>query len=157
MELFLTILFVFLGALLLVVEVTLIPEFGLTGALGIASFVAAVVYAFMMMGSVAGWATLLSVLALVTLLVLWAVYGKPFKKLALKANIDSTLKVTEAASVAVGDEGVAVTRLALVGEVDFGKVRLDVVSDDGFIDQGTAVCVSRITESAVFVRKAAGK
>ncbi len=153
MELFLTIILVAFGVLLLLVEIALIPGFGLTGIMGVASFLASIIYAFVIMGPFAGWVTLLSVLVLLALLVLWAVRGKPFKKLALKANIDSTLKVPEAAAVAVGDEGVAVTRLALVGEVDFGNVRLDVVSDDGLIDEGTAVRVSRIKESAVFVKK----
>lgn len=153
MELFLVALFVFLGALLLLVEVTLIPGLGLTGILGVVSFIVSVAYAFVVLGTTAGWVTFLAVLALVVVFILWSVYGKPFKKLALKTNIESTVKVPDAAAIAVGDEGVALTRLALVGEADFGKAQVDVTSADGFIDEGAAVYVSRITESTVFVKR----
>lgn len=153
MELFLVALFVFLGALLLLVEVTLIPGLGLTGILGVVSFIVSVAYAFVVLGTTAGWVTFLAVLALVVAFILWSVYGKPFKKLALKTNIESTVKVPDAAAIAVGDEGVALTRLALVGEADFGKAQVDVTSADGFIDEGAAVYVSRITESTVFVKR----
>lgn len=153
MELFLVALFVFLGALLLLVEVTLIPGLGLTGILGVVSFIVSVAYAFVVLGTTAGWVTFLAVLALVVVFILWSVYGKPFKKLALKTNIESTVKVPDAAAIAVGDEGVTLTRLALVGEADFGKAQVDVTSADGFIDEGAAVYVSRITESTVFVKR----
>lgn len=153
MELFLVALFVFLGALLLLVEVTLIPGLGLTGILGVVSFIVSVAYAFVVLGTTAGWVTFLAVLGLVVVFILWSVYGKPFKKLALKTNIESTVKVPDAAAIAVGDEGVALTRLALVGEADFGKAQVDVTSADGFIDEGAAVYVSRITESTVFVKR----
>ncbi len=153
MELFLVSLFVFLGALLLLVEVALVPGLGLTGILGVVSFIVSVAYAFVVLGATAGWVTFLAVLALVVFFILWSVYGKPFKRLALKTNIESTVKAPDAAAVAVGDEGVALTRLALVGEADFGKVQIDVTSADGFIDEGAAVYVSRITESTIFVKR----
>ncbi|MBQ8256770.1 MAG: NfeD family protein [Bacteroidaceae bacterium] len=153
MELFLVSLFVFLGALLLLVEVALVPGLGLTGILGVVSFIVSVAYAFVVLGATAGWVTFLAVLALVVFFILWSVYGKPFKRLALKTNIESTVKAPDAAAVAVGDEGVALTRLALVGAADFGKVQIDVTSADGFIDEGAAVYVSRITESTIFVKR----
>ena len=153
MELVLTVVFLFLGALLLVVEVALIPGFGIIGILGICSFVTSIAYAFAVLGVIAGWVTLGIVVALVVLFIMWAVYGKSLKRLALSKNIDSTLKNPLASALAVGEEGVSVTRLALVGEAEFNGSQLEVVSADGLIDAGTRVFVSRVTESAIFVKR----
>ena len=153
MELLVIAVLLLLGVLLLVVEIALIPGFGVTGILGICSLVASVTYAFIVLGVLAGWAAFGIVVALVVLLVMWAVYGKSLKKLALNKNIDSTLKNPIASALAVGEEGVTVTRLALVGEAEFNGSQLEVVSADGLIDAGTEVFVSRITESAIFVKR----
>ena len=153
MELVLTAVFLFLGALLLVVEVALIPGFGIIGILGICSFVTSIAYAFAVLGAIAGWVTLGIVVTLVVLFIMWAVYGKSLKRLALKKNIDSTLENPFARTLVVGAEGVAITRLALVGEAEFNGSQLEVVSADGLIDAGTQVFVSRMTESAIFVKR----
>ena len=153
MDLVLTAVFVLLGVLLLVVEVALIPGFGVVGIMGILSFITSVVYAFNVLGVLAGWVTLAIVVLSVVLLIMWAAYGSSLKRLALKENINSTVKDPVAGTLTIGTEGVALTRLALVGEADFGGSQLEVISAEGLIDEGTQVRVSRITESAIFVKR----
>ena len=153
MDLVLTAVFVLLGVLLLVVEVALIPGFGVVGIMGILSFITSVVYAFTILGVLAGWVTLAIVVLSVVLLIMWAAYGSSLKRLALKENINSTVKDPVAGTLVIGSEGVALTRLALVGEADFGGSQLEVISAEGLIDEGTQVRVSRITESAIFVKR----
>ena len=153
MELVLTAVFVLLGVLLLVVEVALIPGFGVVGIMGVLSFITSVVYAFNVLGVLAGWVTLAIVVLSVVLLIMWAAYGSSLKRLALKENINSTVKDPVAGTLVIGSEGVALTRLALVGEADFGGSQLEVISAEGLIDEGTQVRVSRITESAIFVKR----
>lgn len=153
MELVLTAVFVLLGVLLLVVEVALIPGFGVVGIMGVLSFIVSVVYAFTVLGVLAGWVTLAIVVLSVVLLIMWAAYGSSLKRLALKENINSTVKDPVAGTLAIGTEGIALTRLALVGEADFGGSQLEVISAEGLIDEGTQVRVSRITESAIFVKR----
>ena len=153
MEFVLTVVFLLLGVLFLVVEIALIPGFGVVGILGILSFIASVVYAFVMLGVMAGWITLAIVVLSVVLLIMWAVYGSSLKRLALKKNIDSSVKDPAVDALTVGAEGVAITRLALVGEADFDGLQLEVASAEGLIDEGTPVRVFRITESAIFVKR----
>lgn len=153
MELVIIAVFILLGILFLAVEVALIPGFGFVGFLGVAFFVLSVAYAFVTMGALAGWVALGLVVAAVVLLVLWAVYGKTFKRLALQKSIVSSTKNPLSASIKPGDEGVALSRLALVGEADFGGLQLEVSSACGFIDEGEAVCVARIADGTVYVRR----
>lgn len=154
MEYLILCLLVILGTILLVCEVALIPGIGIVGVLGLASFASAVSYAFMVNGPLEGWITLIVVLIITVGLILWAIYGKTLDKMSLKKNITSTVKNPEAATLAVGSEGVTVARLALMGEVDFGGRVVEVKSNDGFIDEGVKVCIVKIASDMIYVKKA---
>ena len=142
---------VLVGVLLLALEVALIPGIGVTGVLGALSMIGAVASAFNFM-PLAGWLTLAIVSLAIVLLILWAVYGKSIDKVALKKNIDSTVQNPDTTTLAVGDEGVTVTRLALVGEADFGGRLVEVTSASGLLEEGTKVCVTRIAGGTIFVK-----
>ena len=57
MDIVITVVMVLLAALLLTVEVVLIPGFGVTGILGMLAMAGSVFYAFFALGYVAGWIT----------------------------------------------------------------------------------------------------
>lgn len=153
MDILVIALLVLLGIVLLAVEIALIPGIGITGVMGVLSLVSAVFYAFFIINSLAGWITLLIVLLASVSLFLWAVYGDSIDKVALKKNIDSTVKDNETNTLKVGDKGVAITRLALIGEADFGGVLAEVKSSDGFIEEGTSIIVERISGGIFYVKK----
>lgn len=151
MDLIIIAILVLVGVLLLALEVALIPGVGITGVLGALSMMGAVAYAFNFM-PLAGWLTLAIVALAIVLLILWAIYGKSIDNVALKKNIDSTVQNPDTATLAVGDEGVAVTRLALVGDADFGGRLVEVTSASGFLEEGTKVRVTRIAGGTIFVK-----
>lgn len=151
MELFIIALLIVLGAVFLVAEIALIPGFGLTGFLGIGAMIGSVVYAFMQMGEIAGWITIAIVIVVAVTLILWAIYGKSLDNVALKENIVSTVADGGVSKIAVGDKGIAVTRLALIGEAKFGDDIVEVTSCDGFIDEKSNVVVTRIASGVIYV------
>ena len=151
MDFFVVALLVFVGCLLLVLEVALLPGFGITGIAGAAAMLGSVAYAFFFVGLAAGWCTLGIVLASLSALIVWAIKGKSIDRLALKKSISSTVKESDAA-VKVGDRGVSVTRLALTGDALFGDNRLEVSSADGFIDEKVPVEVVRVQGGAIYVK-----
>jgi membrane-bound ClpP family serine protease len=53
--------------------------------------------------------------------------------------------------VAVGDRGVAVTRLAQIGTAEINGKQMEVKSEDGFIDEKTPIRVTRIADN-IFVK-----
>lgn len=151
MDILIIAILVSIGVLLLALEVAFIPGIGVTGVLGVLSMVGAVSYAFFVQ-PIVGWLTLgIVAMALVTL-ILWAIYGKSIDRVALKKNIDSTVKDPDSTDIVVGDEGVAITRLALIGEVDFNGRLVEVTSASGFIEEGTKVTVTRIAGGTIFVK-----
>ena len=83
---------------------------------------------------------------------MWALYGKSLDKVALKKNIDSTVKEDEIKKFAVGDRGVTRTRLALIGEAEINGNIVEVKSESGLVDEGEPVEVVRLSEDTVFVK-----
>lgn len=151
MELFVIVLLIALGTILLVAEIALIPSFGVSGIAGIAAMIGSAVYAFMQMGEIAGWITIAIVILVSIALILWAIYGKSLDNVALKENISSTVADADASCINVGDKGVSVTRLALIGEAKFGDNIVEVTSADGFIDEKCEIVVTRINAGVIYV------
>lgn len=151
MELFVIVLLIALGTILLVAEIALIPGFGVSGIAGIAAMIGSAVYAFMQMGEIAGWITIAIVILVSIALILWAIYGKSLDNVALKENISSTVADADASCINVGDKGVSVTRLALIGEAKFGDNIVEVTSSDGFIDEKCEIVVTRINAGVIYV------
>ena len=151
MELFIIGLLIVLGTLLLLAEVALIPGFGLAGISGVVSMIGSVVYAFMQLGEVAGLVTDAIAIAVSVVLILWAIYGKSLDNMALKENIVSTVADTNVSKIKVGDRGVTITRLALIGEAKFGDDIVEVTSGDGLIDEKKDVVVTRIATGVIYV------
>lgn len=153
MEYLIISLLIFLGAILLVAEVALIPGFGITGILGIASMIAAVAYSFVTINSLAGFISLIIVVLICVVLILWAIYGNTLDKMSLKKNIDSTVMNPESEKLKVGDCGVCITRLALVGEVDFNGRIVEATSSSGLLNENTQVVVVRISGGVIYVKE----
>lgn len=151
MELFVIGLLIVLGTIFLVAEIAFIPGLGITGLIGIGSMLASVTYAFVCMGEIAGWITIAIVVLTSVSLILWAVYGKSLDNVALKKNIDSTVADSGLSNVSIGDRGMALTRLALIGEAEIGKHIIEVVSCDGFIDEKESIVVKRISGGVIYV------
>ena len=153
MDILITALLVLFATAMLVVEVAFIPGFGFTGILGVLSMIGSVYYAFVMLGSLAGWITLLVCVVICVSLFLWALYGNSLDKVALKKNIESTVNDQDMSLFAVGDRGVARTRLALIGEALINGRIVEVKSESGFIDEREEIEVTRISGDSIFVGK----
>lgn len=153
MDILITALLVLFATAMLVAEVVFIPGFGFTGILGVLSMIGSVYYAFVMIGSLAGWITLLVCVVICVSLFLWALYGNSLDKVALKKNIKSTVNDQDMSLFAVGDRGVARTRLALIGEAMFNGRIVEVKSESGFIDEREEIEITRISGDSVFVGK----
>ncbi len=154
MELLITGIIIVIGTLLLVAEVAFIPGFGVTGFLGMLAMLGSIIYSFQAIGEAAGWTTVAIIILIIVTLILWAIYGKSLDKIALKKNIDSTVADNATSQVKVGDKGCAVTRLALIGEAQFGDNIIEVTSCDGFIDEKVEIQVKRISAGVIYVAKA---
>ena len=68
-------------------------------------------------------------------------------------NITSKVDRTAEEKIKVGDTGIAITRLALIGNADIEGHIVEVKSMDGFLNEKTPVVVSRIADGIIMVEK----
>lgn len=135
------------------IEIFVIPGAGFAGVIGTLSLVALNIAVFSFYGVSWGFTILAISLLLFFSGFWWVAHSKTLDRYSLKKTIDSTSASDEQLSVCVGDEGVALTRLALVGNADIDGKEVEVKSSDGMIDEGTAVVVSRVCGASVWVRR----
>ena len=153
MELFILSLLIVAGFILYIVEVFLVPGFGLTGIASICCLAYGNYYSFVHIGPTAGFITLAITLLGGIAITVWFMKSKTLEKVALKKAIDYDTNPLQGLNIQPGDKGHAITRLALIGNAEIDGHIIEVTSFDGFIDEKTPVCVDHITDGIIYVRQ----
>ena len=139
------------GIILLLLEVFLFPGISLAGIGATVCLVYANVRAFNELGTWPGVITLIISIISSILVFVWFMRSKSLDKLALKKDIDSSVKQPESTTIQVGDTGIALTRLAQIGNAQFGDRIVEVRTTGDFIDAKTPIIVERITDGIILV------
>lgn len=143
------------GIVLLLVEIFVIPGFGVSGILGIGALIAAIVIAANSVVEAVMY-TLLAIVIVGIMVYIAFRNNRLQSKLFLKIQ-QSTRQGYLAAKPNFeqlkGREGVAITPLRPAGTADFGGVRIDVVTEGGFIKKGAAITVLAVEGARVVVRE----
>ena len=145
---------VLLGMILIIVEVFL-PGFGLPGIGGIVLVGAGVVMVGMHFGSLTAVGTLLVIIAVLAVLISWvlrqASRGGKRSDLFLQER-DELHTQQEDMKVLVGKAGTTTSVLRPAGIGDFDGVRLNVVTEGGFIEKDMPIEIVRVDGSRIVVR-----
>lgn len=141
------------GLILFAIEVFLIPGISLAGLASAGCILYANYYAFDTLGTVPGIITLIVSALGIIAVTLWFMRSKTVDKLSLKKTIDYRPEPLKGLDLQPGDEGVALTRLALIGNAEFNGRIIEVRSADGFIDEKCRIRVERILDGIVMVQK----
>lgn len=141
------------GLLLFAVEVFLIPGISLAGIASGASILYAIYYAFSSLGTQAGFITLGASVVGIAGVTLWFMRSKTVDRLALNQTLNFKLNPLKGLDLQVGDTGVTTTRLTLIGNPEIKGQRIEVQSADGFIEEKTAIRISRIDNGVVYVQR----
>ena len=144
---------VLLALVLMAVEVVIVPGFGISGIAAIISALVAEVLIFEEYGMLAAALSLAGFALLTVVLLVWVARSKTIDKVSLHSSIDSTNATKDQLSVKVGDEGVALTRLALIGNAEIAGKTVEVKSAGNFIEEGTPLVVVAVSEALVLVRE----
>lgn len=142
---------IILGLVLMFAEILLIPGIGFAGILGLLSMGGSCYLAFTQEGTTTGFIVLAVILVALILFLIWALRAKTWEKMSLKTKITSKAAVPEV-SVAVGDKGTSVTRLAPMGNARFGNNLMEVTSMSGIINSGEEIEVVMIEDRKVYVK-----
>ena len=152
MEILLVVSLIIAGLLLFAVEVFLIPGTSVAGIASAISMLYAIYYAFANIGMLGGVIALIISFICIAALTWWFMHSNTVDKLSLKKSLDYTPNPLAGLDLKVGDKGIAVTRLTLIGNAEFSGHLIEVQSADGFIDEKTEIVVSKIVDNRVFVK-----
>ncbi len=162
-------LLIVVGIGLLLVEIFLIPGFGVTGILGIVFVIAGFIlcllpndwFSFKMVSMHDASIALLTVLLAmigsgILVYYLSTKIGKDgiFKDIALNTSLDDNTEVEKVENSLVGQEGVTVTVLCPSGKVKIGDEIYNAVSENGsYVDEGMTVEVRRFSTGQLYVKQ----
>ena len=148
-----TVVCLLLGMILIIVEVFL-PGFGLPGLSGIALVGAGIVLTGMHFGAPMAVGVLLVVIAILAVLISWVlrqvVHGKTKTDLFLKEKGEYELH--EDMQILVGKTGVTTSVLRPAGIGDFDGVRLNVVTEGGFIERDQPIEIVSVDGTRIVVK-----
>ncbi len=142
---------IFLGILLLLLEFAVIPGITIAGIGGLILFAVSTYLAFTSYGPLAGFATLAFILIVSPILVYRFFKGKAGKKMVLESEITGTVEEVDEEKIKVGDEGIALGRLAPMGKVKIKDETMEAKSISGFVDQNVKIKVVDLEKTYVIV------
>ena len=141
------------GLILFIIEVFLLPGGSIAGIVSAGCLLYANYFAFDTLGTIPGCITLAISAIGVIAITIWFMRSKTVDKLSLKKTIDYRPEPLKGLDLKPGDEGVALTRLALIGNAEFNGRIIEVRSSGDFIDQKSKNRVERILDGIVLVEK----
>lgn len=153
-----TILLALLGIVLIIVEIFLIPGFGIAGILGIGALGASIYLAFPDPSSALHALAITAVLLIVAAILLLRSVDSlaRWKHIVLKTDLggsEYTPVKGEERKLLVGKEGVSTTPLRPAGIIEIDGEPYDAVSEGSFIPQGVPVRVVKVESTRIVVRQ----
>lgn len=143
---------ILLGIVLFIMEILVIPGVGLAGIAGFIMIGFGVYLSYHHFGPIVGNFTLLGTIIFFAVSIIYSLRSKTWKKLTLETSIDSKVNVIEKEAIKVGDEGIAITRLAPMGKVKVNDQYVEGKSIGVYIEENSRVVVVKVTESNVIVK-----
>lgn len=141
------------GLILFIIEEFLLPGVSIAGIASAACLLYANYYAFDTLGTIPGCITLTISAIGVIGITIWFMRSKTVDKLSLKKTIDYRPEPLKGLNLKIGDEGIALTRLALIGNAEFNGRIIEVRSSGDFIDEKSKIRIERILDGIVMVQK----
>ena len=143
---------IFVGLVLVFLEIFLIPGTTLFGIVGGVALVVGVIMIYSYYGSKWGNITAFSTLVLVLIAIIAGFKVIGSNKLAMKAEITGKVNELEKHLYNIGDKGLAVTELRPNGKGQFGDNKIEIYSTGDYVQRGTAVEIIKVTNDKIFVK-----
>jgi membrane-bound ClpP family serine protease len=151
MNLLVILFLIFLGIVLLLIELTVLPGITIAGLGGLLLFGYSIYLAFSSYGNLIGFLTLAFVLIVAPTLVVLLFKGKTGKRLVLNTVLHGVANEIDREKVKVGDIGTTIGRLAPMGKIRVNNEVVEVRSTGTFVNPGEKVRIIQIEKSMITV------
>lgn len=143
---------ILLGVALFIMEILVIPGLGFAGIGSFVMIALGVFLSYQHYGNEVGNYTLLGSVIFFIGATVYAMRARTWKRLSLETAINSKVNVVSKDEVAVGDEGIAVSRLAPMGKVMVKNKVYEGKSLGEYISENTPIIIIKVNESNVIVK-----
>ncbi len=141
------------GIILLLIELFLLPGASIAGIGSAVAFLGGIYYAFTIYGFSVGIATVIVSVVFSAFTIYRFMKSKTLDKMSLHATVDGVNDPLKGMNIAVGDIGVAVSRLAPMGKVNVNGQTIEVKVVSDMVDQNTEVQIIEIAKSGIVVAR----
>ena len=153
MTLWIILAIIFVGLVLVFLEIFLIPGTTLFGIAGGIALVIGVIMIYAYYGARYG-----NIAAATTVILVGVAVVSGFKviqsnKLAMKAEITGKVNELESGSYKVGDKGTTATELRPNGKAVFGEEKIEVYSTGEYIARNTEIEITKITHDKIYIKQ----
>lgn len=152
-EIFIVAFLLVLGVVLLLVEIFLLPGITIAGIAGGLSLLGGVIYAFMHLGSGAGFISIGASVVIGAGAFVYLIKSNAMDRIALNTDIEAKVDQTELKKLQPGDKGQALSRLNPIGNAAFDGVVVEAKSINGeFIEDGAHIEIVKVETYNVLVK-----
>lgn len=145
---------IIISLVLWIVELIVIPGFGVAGILGVVSLILSCCLAFALFEATAGAVTTVAGILLLIITTIMVLRSRTWKRASLSTSIDSKVDSTpKEKGVEIGQKGMAVTRLALGGDVKLNGTVMEAFARDAIIESGSSIEVVDIEDNKIIVKE----
>jgi membrane-bound ClpP family serine protease len=144
---------IIVGLLFLIIEILVVPGTTVVGIVGFVLIAIGVWQTYAAYGTATGHWVLAATLVLTIATLALSLRGNTWKKLMLKSNVDGKTNVIEENAVKIGDEGIAISRLAPMGKALINNQYFEVSSTGDFIDEQSKIIVTKIEFNKIYIKK----
>lgn len=146
------ILLVLLGVFFLVVELIFLQGVTVGVLLALASYGSAIYLGFRNNGIIGGVTVIVIILILSLIATILSLRAKTWRRLALNDKLEGVSMKNPEHELAVGDEGITLSRLSPMGKVNFDGKVYEAKSLDAYIDPRTKVTIVGFENFTVLVK-----
>jgi len=152
MTLTIIILLIFIGLVMLVLEILVVPG-GILGIISLAIMAFGIYLSYVNYGSTAGHITLASTVAGTLLIIGVSLKTGAWNYFANKTVLEGKMNVIDETLVKAGDVGICISELRPMGTALFNDERMEVTTEGEQIPVRTPVKVIRIENNKIFVTR----
>ena len=142
----------FVGLLMLILEILVIPGSGIAGIMGFILMAAGIWLAYTRESVQAGHITLAVTLGINLIGLVLVLRTKTWKKVMLKTKIDSKVRTFKSVDLKVGDKGKTISRCAPMGKAVFYNKFFEVSALAEFIDENSDIEIVKIAGNKIFIK-----
>jgi|ERR1043165_6340460 membrane-bound ClpP family serine protease len=142
----------FIGWLLVFLEVFFIPGTALFAVIGTLTMIAGVVIAYSNFGVIGGTLTLIATAIFSLFSIIFGFKSGLLKGLMLRTQNKGKANEIDESKIKVGDTGVALSKIAPIGKGLFNDVTYEVQTLGEWVIEGTPIEVIRVSLNKIFVK-----